>query len=341
MKIALISYTKDGKKIGDKLVKYRKEAQYKKVSIVHHYENSQIQGGIKGHIGEIFQSYHGIIFISAAGIAVRMISPYIKNKKTDPAVLVIDDLGRFTISLLSGHIGGGNKLTQWASSILGSVSVITTASDIRGIEAVDIFAKKNNYIIEDMKAAKTIMTMMVNGEKIGFFSEDEKIIDYSNLVLIKDINNIENISGIIAVSCMKQLKMDLPHVLLRPKAINIGIGCKRNTNTEEIIDFIKDLLKENNLSEKSIKALGTIEAKKDEKGIIEAAKFFKCPLKFFSEIDIKEVENKFGKSDFVKATMGVYSVAEPCAYLLGGIIEVPRKKKNGITLSISMEVKNG
>lgn len=341
MKIALISYTKDGKKIGDKLVKYRKEAQYKKVCIVHHYENSQIQGGIKEHIERIFQEYDGIIFISAAGIAVRMISPYIKNKETDPAVLVIDDLGRFTISLLSGHIGGGNELTQWASSILGSVSVITTASDIRGIEAIDIFAKKNNYIIEDTKAAKTIMTMMVNGEKIGFFTEDKEIIDYSNLVLIKDLNNIENISGIIAVTYMEQLKLDLPHVLLRPKAINIGIGCRKNIDTEKIIDFIKDLLKENNLSQKSIKALGTIEAKKDEKGIIEAAQFFKCPLKIFSVKDIKKIENKLSKSDFVKATVGVYSVAEPCACLLGGNIKVFRKQKDGITLSISTEVKDG
>ena len=162
MKIACLSFTDSGKRLGDKLVKYRHEPNKDNSYIVHHFENYQVPGGIKGNLNYIVEEYDGIIFISATGIAVRMMKPYIKNKKSDPAVIVIDDLGKFSISLLSGHIGGANKLSKWAASIIGAMPVITTASDGRGIEAIDNFAMDNGYEIESMEDAKTIMAMMIN-----------------------------------------------------------------------------------------------------------------------------------------------------------------------------------
>lgn len=341
MKIACISFTNDGKKLGDKLVKYRGESNVDKNCIVHHYENSKITGGIKGNLKYIVGGYDGIIFISATGIAVRMIKPYIKNKKDDPAVIVIDDLGKFSISLLSGHLGGANELAKWAASIIGAIPVITTASDGRGIEAIDIFAVKNNYEIEDIESLKTIMTMMVNDKKIGFYSEKESIINYKNIVLLKSLDDIKNISGIIAVTSTQKININFPNTILRPKNINIGIGCRKTVEGHKIIEAIKAELKENNLSEKSIKTIGTIEVKKDEIGIIKAANYFNCPLKIFTSEEIKEVEDKFKKSDFVKKSVGVYSVSEPCAYLLGGNMYTYKKKYDGVTLSIAVEVSNG
>ncbi|MDD2481527.1 MAG: cobalt-precorrin 5A hydrolase [Lutispora sp.] len=341
MKIACLSFTDSGKRLGDKLVKYRHEPNKDNSYIVHHFENYQVPGGIKGNLNYIVEEYDGIIFISATGIAVRMMKPYIKNKKSDPAVIVIDDLGKFSISLLSGHIGGANKLSKWAASIIGAMPVITTASDGRGIEAIDNFAMDNGYEIESMEDAKTIMAMMINDKKIGFYSENQIIIGYKNIVLLKSLDDIQDISGIIVVTSTEKVSIDLPYVILRPKNINIGIGCKKAMEGNKIIQAIKDVLKENNLSEKSIKAFGTIEVKKDEAGIIEAANYFNYPLKIFTAEEIREVEERFEKSDFVKKSVGVYSVSEPCAYLLGGEIVSHKTKHNGITLSIAVEVNNG
>lgn len=336
MKIACFSFTEEGKELGDKIVCLSNEEQSK--YIVHHFTNFEIEGGVKNSLGNAWKEYDGLIFISATGIAVRMIGPYIKDKTLDPAVVVVDDLGRFSISLISGHLGGANELAQWVAYKIQAVSVITTASDNRGIEAIDIFAKKNNYYMEDMKSIKDITAMMIKGKTIGFYSEMDAIIKYDNLVILEDLNYIDpSIDGLIIVSSQKiePINTKTPYTSLRPKDINVGIGCRKGVEHMRIINAIENVFRDINLSTKSIKAIGTIEVKKDEKGIIETAKHFNCPLKIFSIDEIKEIEEKFEKSQFVKDTIGVYSVSEPVAYLMGGRLITKKAKNNGITISVS------
>ena len=153
-KIACLSFTNKGKILGNSIVDYSIQHKKRDEYAVDHYINNEIPGGIKSILSTIVKEYDGLVFISATGIAVRMISPYIKNKTLDPAVVVVDDLGKFSISLLSGHIGGGNKLANWIGKLLGAIPVITTASDNRGIESIDIFAMKNDYYVEDMESIK-------------------------------------------------------------------------------------------------------------------------------------------------------------------------------------------
>ena len=163
-KIAVYSFTEKGKLLGEKLSGLEDDF------IIEHFYNAKTAGGIRSLIPDDFKNRDALIFISSTGIAVRMIKDYIKDKTQDPAVLVIDDLGRFVISLLSGHLGGANALTEKIAKLLGAVSVITTASDGRNIEAVDLFAQKNNYAILSMKDAKIITSLMVDGKTIGFYS---------------------------------------------------------------------------------------------------------------------------------------------------------------------------
>ncbi|NLK44310.1 MAG: cobalt-precorrin 5A hydrolase [Tissierellia bacterium] len=349
MKIACLSFTDKGKELGDK-IRGLKDEEY----IIHHYTNKEVEGGIKKIIPYLWEKYDGLVFMASTGIAIRMIAPYIKHKTIDPAVVVIDDLGRFSISLLSGHIGGANKLAAWIGERINATPVITTASDNRDIESIDLFAKKNNYYIEDMKEITKIAAMMVNEKNIGFYSEDNKIIDYPNLIILDDLqffnlsqgvisSEIKNLNGLIIISSKtyNMSNIDIPYVYLRPKNINIGIGCRKGIERKRIIDAIETAFMEANLSIKSIKAIGTVEVKKDERGIIEAAKYFNCPIRIFTIDEIKEIENKFEKSQFVKDTIGVYSVSEPTAYLLGGKIIRNKLKFNGITISISKEMNNG
>lgn len=337
MKIACISFTQQGKEIGEKLVKSSsKNNKY----IVHHFINDEIHGGIKTRMDFFVKEYDGLIFISATGIAVRFMNPYIINKTLDPAVVVVDDGGNFSISLLSGHIGGANRLAQWVGDIIGAIPVITTASDNRGIESIDLFAMKNNYHMEDMEAVKDITAMMVNKNKIGFYSELKEIIKYDNLKILDNFQDIDHsIQGVIIVSSQKRI--DIPyekHCRLIPKNINIGIGCRRGIEGKRIIEAIENILTQLNLSSKGIKAIGTIEVKKDEIGIIEACNHFNCPLKIFTLEEIKKIEDNFPKSQFVKKTIGVYSVSEPSAYLLGGKILTGKIKIDGITISVAKEV---
>lgn len=332
MKLACLSFTDKGRLLGERLLALDGD-NYQ----MEHISNSEVQGGIKVFLETSWTEYDGFIFISATGIAVRMINPYVKSKDIDPAVIVLDDEARFSVSLLSGHLGGANELAKSIGEYLGAIPVITTASDNRGIESIDMFAKDNDYYIEDLSTVTKITSMMVNNKTVGIYTEDEKLIKYPNLVRIMDLNNIEqSVEGIIVVSSIEDIgTIDVPHTILRPKNINIGIGCRKGKEVETVMEAIELALKNSNLSSNSIKSMGTVEIKKDEAGIIKAAEHYNCPLEIFTIKDILPLEDMFQKSQFVKDTIGVYSVSEPCAYLLGGKQILGKFIHKGVTISIN------
>ncbi len=334
MKIICFSYTDRGAEIASKL-----EALSKSDYSFIHYRSKELDGGVKGCLLENWNLVDGFVFISATGIAVRMISPFIKDKKTDPAIIVIDDMGNYVISLLSGHLGGANLLTNYISEQINSQPIITTATDNRGIEAIDLFAQKKDYKMRNMKDVTKLTTMMVDNKKIGYYSEDTSTINYNNIIRIKKLNNLPDyIEGLIVVSSKDDLgQIPLPYCQLVPKNINIGIGCRRGTEKEKILEAIDLEFKENNLLKDGIKSIGSVEVKKDEVGLLEAVDLLGKRLEIFTIESIEKVEDMFDKSDFVKKTIGVYSVSEPVAYLLGGNLIVKKAIHSGITLSIAKE----
>ena len=334
MKLACLSFTERGYELGERLIKIP-NTLYR----IDHFSNSRIPGGIKGLLNNHWDDFDGFIFISATGIAVRMIHPFIKSKLNDPAIIVIDDFGKYAISLLSGHIGGANKVVEWIGESIGSTPVITTASDNRGIESIDIFAQNNNYYMEDLDSVTQITAMMVNGRRIGIYTEDEEIINYDNIERIDDLESMDlSLDGAIIVSSKHDIgEIKIPHTVLRPKCINIGLGCRKGVETDTVIQAIKASLLDKNISYHSIKAMGTVEVKRFEIGIIKAAVALKCQLKIFMLDDIRPIEDLFEKSQFVKDTIDVYSVSEPCAYLLGGELITRKARYNGVTISVSKE----
>lgn len=333
MKVACLSFTKRGFILGESIASIG-DSNYS----FYHFANGSIKGGIRSFLSENWALFDGFIFISATGIAVRMILPYIESKTKDPAVVVIDDNGKFVISLLSGHIGGANELTDFIADKIGAVAVITTASDRKGIDSVDMFAKNNDYFIEDIQSVSKITSLMVDDKRIGLFSEDNKKIRYDNIEYTDNIQNIDkDIEALIIVSSKKQLgEIRVLNTILRPKIINIGIGARKDIETGVVIKAIENALDENNLSPNSINKIGTVDVKQNEKGIIEASKFSNVPLVIFSRDEIKEVQHNFEKSQFVLETIGVTSVSEPCAYLLGGELILNKYKHNGVTVSLAI-----
>ena len=175
MKIACFSFSDMGSLLGEQLTNVSNNKY-----TIDHFRNASVDGGIKMLLTNAWANYDGLIFISATGIAIRLINPFIENKTKDPAVIVVDDLGRYAISLLSGHIGGANDLANYIAEKLNALPIITTASDSRGIESIDLIAKTNDYYMEDMNSITTITSMMVNGKKIGFYSEGDKVKKYHN-----------------------------------------------------------------------------------------------------------------------------------------------------------------
>jgi cobalt-precorrin 5A hydrolase len=282
----------------------------------------------KDHLEMIFREFDGIVFIASTGIAVRLSAPYLKSKTSDPAIVVMDDMGKYAISLVSGHLGGANELAEILAGITDSQAIITTASDGRGIEAVDLFAKRNGLIINDLEAAKRVTALMVDGKRIGFYSDFPATINYPNLVG----NHPE---ACIFVDIAGKIDCSVPFCILRPRILHVGIGCRKGTPGTELLDAIRQVLIINNLSPKCISSLSTIELKKDEPGILEARRFFDCDLNIYKAEEIKSVEHLFETSEFVKETTGVGAVCEPCASLSGDELIVKKTVRDGITIAIS------
>jgi len=317
MKIACLYFTDSGGAIA-KRIKYSSDYE------VHVYSKENY----KNSLNDIFEHYDGIVFISSTGIAIRISMPFIKSKSVDPAIVVVDDLGRYSISLLSGHIGGANELAENIANHLKCQAIITTASDGRGIEAVDMFAKRNNLYIESLEDAKKITSMMVAGEAIKIESEIKSKIGYGNIVYKNEV-------GVIFVTSKLSINYDKPSCILRPKNIIVGLGCRRGKTVDEIINALFIVFKDNDLSINSLKQIATVDVKQDESGIIEACEYLKCEMLIISREAIKVVQDKFDKSAFVESTIGVTSVCEPCAFIAGGEIIVCRTAINGITIAIS------
>jgi len=324
LRIACFTFTKSGETLASIL----KKKSYYNIDI---FNREHYGKNLKQFCKESFYRYDALVFYSSTGIAVRLIAPYIHDKKQDPAVVVVDDLGRYAVSLLSGHIGGANELTKHIASKMNAQPVITTASDGRNFEAVDIFALRNSYAIENMEDAKKITSMMVDNRKIELLTEVNARIKYQHIVE-------ENGEGRIIVSSCLNVANDKPCAVLRPRILNVGIGCRKGVSGRVIIGLIEKTFRENNYSTLSIRSIGTIEVKKKEEGIVEACAYFGCPLRIFSVKEIEEVQDLFKGSDFVKATVGVRSVAEPCAHLCGGGIVIPRTAEASATIAVSKEV---
>ncbi len=284
-----------------------------------------MQGTLKETVKEIFNIYDLHVFITAAGIAVRVIDGLPDSKAKDPAVLVTDEQGKFVISLLSGHLGGANEECRYLAEILGSIPVITTASDVGGKIAVDTLSQKLDAGLSDLESAKKVTALIVNGEKV-------KLILPENITQ-KD----ENVCGAIVISNRKNIEISK----VIPRNIIIGIGCKKDTGKAEILHAVNDALNRYNLEPDSVKKGASAWLKKDEKGLLEAFHELGKELIFFSKEEIFELEGKIHKeSEFVKAKTGVSAVSEPCAYLASernGEFIARKLVYNGITISIYEE----
>ncbi len=285
-----------------------------------------------------FGLYDGIVCIMATGIVVRKLAPLLQSKASDPAVVVLDQEGKFVISLLSGHLGGGNFLATEIAAYLGATPVITTATDVENLPAIDVIAKKNGLVIENLSAVKKISSALLAGEQAELCCttpvEKETIPSEFQLtetptgqpcVIISEQNKRQNASETT--------------LYLRPKNLVVGVGCKRGISPEQLRACLEELLKAQDLSIHSVGKIATIGLKQKEPAILALCDALSVPLEIVSEEEIQSCRYPFATSAFVKEITGVSSVAEACAYLAAkqGELLTGKVVYPGITLSICRE----
>ena len=313
---------------------------------------------IQHTVHEYFKTGNIIIFISACGIAVRSIAPFIKNKTTDPCVIVMDELGHYVISLLSGHIGGGNAFTQKIAAITGAVPVITTATDINNKFSIDVFAKNNGLHITDMYKAKDISADIIHNKRVGmitgrYINIDGDIPDeldiivpgyytftgnlqlnsgsYDNIFIITPFTDYFKAAGI---DCHNKKCNKL---YLTPKQTVLGIGCKRDTDTDKLSTFVKNILMQYNISPASIAAITSIDIKKNEPALINLAKEYNCDFLTYDNSTLKNVPGDFSSSEFVTKITGVDNVCERAALCCSNNnhLFLRKIKSDGMTIAIA------
>jgi|WetSurMetagenome_2_1015567.scaffolds.fasta_scaffold62174_4 cobalt-precorrin 5A hydrolase len=327
MKIAIITVTNRGKTLGMKILKdCESDHTIIKVDLFHK--------NVKNTLNNIFNSYNTIIGIMATGIMIRNICPLLTSKETDPAVLVIDENGNNVISLISGHLGGANELSNKIANNIGAKSIITTATDINNKFGIDCLAKKYYLKINDISQIKSINSALINNEKVK--------LDYnSKFEFIWQDNNVKNTyhkgsnqSNLIKASYGSH------EILLIPKKIVVGIGSKKNVNTDSVINAVKSALKILELPIERVNSFATGEMKQNEEGIINAAIKLNIPLEIISEDNLKNFNDPdMISSDFVMEKFGLPGVCEPSSMISAGddsILILRKTIYNGITVAVSV-----
>ena len=281
-------------------------------------------------MGEIFAENDALIFIGACGIAVRDIAPHLKNKIVDPAVLVLDDQGKFVIPILSGHIGGGNALANYLAEQIGAVSVITTATDIRGKFSCDTWAVTHNCAISSMKTAKDISAAILTAD-VPVSSEFALPGTLPNGLTAVEEGELGIFIGI---------HTDQPYIStlrLVPRIVTLGIGCRRGTPMETIYAVVKETLAAYNIDLHAVGCVASIDVKADEIGLLGCAKVLKSPTVFYTADELNAVPGEFAESEFVRKTVGVGNVCERAAVCGGGTLIIPKTAKDGVTVAAAVK----
>lgn len=277
---------------------------------------------------EAFGASDALIFISSCGIAVRSIAPFVKSKTTDPAVVVIDETGRFVISLLSGHMGGANALAKRIAEAIGATPVITTATDANGRFSVDSWAKEHGFALSDMLAAKAVSAAILEGDVP--VKSDFPITGG----LPAGLTFLDGETGV----CLTY-KTDKPFkktLRLIPKCVILGIGCRRGISKEAIENAVKTVLYDNGIDPRAVVSAASIDLKKDEEGLIEYCREAGLPVKFYSADELNAVQGNFTSSDFVKSVTGVDCVSERAALINADKLIIEKTALFGVTVAAAL-----
>jgi len=343
-KIAVLAITKNGVSIGLRLKEFFPNWEI--------FAPSKFSNGNKEiiwysestseKIVELFKNNNALICLFSLGAVIRLIAPYLKDKKTDPAVIVIDDKTSFVISVLSGHLGGANELTQIIAQKLNAVPVITTAADVNKTIAVDLVGREFGWKIDNDSTVTKISAHMVNEENIGVYQEAGKmnwckelpknVKIYQNL---DEMKNSDSKGYLIISDRILEGEFLKNSVVYRPPSLVVGIGLHWDTSKEIIKEGLDFCLQKFKLSEKSIAKLVSIKKPEDVKGLVDIGKEMGITVEYVTREDLAEISAP-NPSDMVKAFEGTSSVSEAAAIKVSGGELIVEKQKFPPNLTIAI-----
>jgi cobalt-precorrin 5A hydrolase len=294
-------------------------------------------------VTERFGRYDGHVFVMSAGIVVRVIAPHIRYKTVDPAVVVVADGGGHAISLLAGHIGGANRLTLAVAAAVGADPVITTATDIHQVPAIDVIATDRHLAIENPEAIKHVSMALLTGSRLKVhdphgFLKDTIPPEMISAGAWNASESGDEAAGIFVDDIRQKLP---PRTLrLRPPTLAAGMGCNRNTEMAEMKALLLETLASNRLVPGSLCCLASIDIKHDEPGLVALAKDLAVPLVFFTKEELNRARGVASPSAMAKKHVGVESVCEAAAILAAqnGRLIVPKQRTKNVTVAIARKV---
>jgi len=320
-------------------------------------------------VQRVFQESDQLVLFMPVGAAVRLLAPCLDHKHRDPAVVCVDDAGRFAVSLISGHIGGGDRLAQEVASILGAAPVVTSASHVTGSLAVDLLGQEFGWTVEaDSQTITRASAASVNGELVGIYQEagetgwwpsgqplPENIKVYpsftalaestcSAALIITDRANPEEPGGVTFSEALSSKFV----VVYRPRSLAVGVGCRRGVPVDALEQLIDTAFDDNNLAKASINCLATAELKRDEVGIQALAEKLQVPVHCYDEAELNSMFPQDGSgtgptpSPEPHRLLGIWGVCEPSALLASAATEllVTKTKTDRATVAVARVVFN-
>ncbi|MCE0495669.1 cobalt-precorrin 5A hydrolase [Vibrio salinus] len=298
---------------------------------------------------ERFRKDDSLIVIGATGIVIRVLAPYLSDKFHDPAVVVMDEKATNVISLLSGHIGGANDLTRYLAAALNANPVITTATDVNEVSALDSLAKQMKGVLPTPRdSIKTINQLLACGKKVGLYVDPELLkitslelgdFDTRGFTILKHLEKKPvDLAAMVCISVFSsQPFWPIPVHKLIPKRVVLGIGCRRGVDSQLLSDMVRKKLISLNIEPLSVSAIGSIDIKADEPALLDLADEYNIDLALFVAQELHDCAAHFPESEFVKKTVGVGSVSQPIAWLLSqGHLIGDTTKENGITITVGV-----
>lgn len=284
------------------------------------YEN------LRAWAGEQFARADALVFVGACGIAVRTIAPFVKDKFTDPAVVCVDEAGRFAVSLLSGHVGGANRLARLIADVTGGEAVVSTATDVNGLFAVDEWAAARGFAMDDRALAKEVSAALLRGETPGFASDFPMECPPGLRAGAASLG--------VRVTARTDAGPFSRTLRLIPRCLTLGVGCRRGTEETAIRAAVERALSGWDL--RAVRAVCSIDLKKDEPGLLAFCRSLGLPLSVYSAERLRAVPGEFAFSEFVYQTTGVGNVCERAA-ALGGRLVVRRYAGEGVTVAAAID----
>lgn len=343
MQVHILYFTQTGSVLAAKLAR--------ELARVENVTYASGKGCCKEWTAEHFRKGNVLVYIGACGIAVRAVAPHIGSKETDPAVIVIDEKGENVIPILAGHLGGANEWARKIAELTKGKAVLTTATDVNGIFAVDLFAKENQLLIGDLKKAARFTASLLEEGKASVVTPRK----YADVIQFEDGipaelqaydlpdeqlagQHGENVA-LITPDVEPSTNPDAPLRLI-PRCVILGMGCRKGKSYEELRDFAEGTLQELGLDREAVCAIASIDVKKEEPGLVSLAADLGVPLQTFNaeELEKTELENwTFMESDRVREYVGTGNVCERAAAAAGARkILIGKTAKDGMTICVGM-----